>query len=1105
MKTVSLFAFLAICATLSLAYDDPSISVLNIGPFGGRVNHIALDPYDSNHYLAAVPDGGIFESKDGGESWTLSNSGLSDLRAATVTFDPLSPGVVFALTGGGLFNRTGDGNWTLVSDQLSASGTDYPLIFNGKDVLVATPDHVGYSKDGGLTWNVTPNPANPHTSKSISAVYFNDSIYMITSSGLYVSKDRAGSWEKIPSLDSYPIVMGGDFDSIAMDVGNDGTIYLVKNTGYLLKSEDGGATWQNITYPNISYSLRSIKVNPENPEELYLGGAYEGIDYSDDGGATWHNVLEENNFSVSEPATDIRSMTMDWVHGILYVASDRGVYTFDAATKKFTFMNNGLTNIQVYGMSVGGSGDLYLATQDTALFTDHPGSAGYRNDWVNDSSGGDVYQALEAKNPFYYWSRGGSIDHVFRGRLGTGGYDYTSYPVGFSGDPSDLGRQSIVYDSSGNLYAASNNGTYKTSDEGATPFVQLNSKESDNLFFDEIGGKLYATTIPYGYQPTTGTELYSIDTDTGATASIKTFDSSITTFAVSGSHMLVGTLDGVYTSNDSGSTWQAAALPTDGIKIVSIDPYSPNRYLVAFSSNFPLYGPMKGEGLYKSDDHGQTWQQMSNGDLDANPITGMVFSPDSPDVFYVSTYSRGVFEVAIGSALSDCTTITAPGGYYLTQDLNGSPEHGALENACILIANVSNVALDCMDHRLSEGQPYTGDVGVLVEKSSDVSINGCKFSDYSDSVIIRNSQNVRVDSSTVGPKTVPGFSDGLVAVVSNNVTFADNEIDGAGYCNFGMELGYSPYVSLIGNNVRNCQDGLYSSSSPNISSIENSYINNTYGVDLRSSSDGRYVRDNASGNSAYGFWIIGGSDGNKLTDTITDSNGIDGIHIENSTGNNIDPPESCYNINNGLTILNADATHVSGLLACWNGNAGIGIINSTDTLVASSILMNNLYGVQFDSHITLLDTVLSNDTYINNTIRDISELDDSDGDGVLDGSDQCPSTPGQPAFNGCPGAIRCVVKTARDKPVNGSACFAYNMTVPCLLKSLPDFLFAGKKRPSCDAVSSCITSYDGRCVMGVETPALYIASADYGPGLESHPVGNVTSENSPKQAVFVFR
>ncbi|MEM9868117.1 MAG: glycosyl hydrolase [Bacteroidota bacterium] len=125
------------------------------------------------------------------------------------------------------------------------------------------------------------------------------------SGGLWHTKDNGISFE--PILDTSNTQNIGD---IAMDWTN-GTLWVgtgennSSRSSYagigILKSSDGGKTWQNMGLPD-SHHIGRILLNPNNPEELVVGvtghlyspNQERGIYKTTDGGKTWERTLFVN-------------------------------------------------------------------------------------------------------------------------------------------------------------------------------------------------------------------------------------------------------------------------------------------------------------------------------------------------------------------------------------------------------------------------------------------------------------------------------------------------------------------------------------------------------------------------------------------------------------------------------------------------------------------------------------------------------------------------------------------------------------------------------------------------------------------------------------------
>ncbi|MHC4505073.1 MAG: WD40/YVTN/BNR-like repeat-containing protein, partial [Planctomycetota bacterium] len=96
--------------------------------------------------------------------------------------------------------------------------------------------------------------------------------------------------------------------------------------------------------------------------------------------------------------------------------------------------------------------------------------------------------------------------------------------------------------------------------------------------------------------------------------------------------------DGVYKSTDGGRTFAKVGLrETQTIQRIVIDPRNPDVVYVAAVGN--LYGPNPERGVFKTTDGGRTWSRVLFVDDDTGVIE-IVFDPSDPDLVYAATYQR---------------------------------------------------------------------------------------------------------------------------------------------------------------------------------------------------------------------------------------------------------------------------------------------------------------------------------------------------------------------------------------------------------------------------------------------------------------------------------
>ncbi len=105
---------------------------------------------------------------------------------------------------------------------------------------------------------------------------------------------------------------------------------------------------------------------------------------------------------------------------------------------------------------------------------------------------------------------------------------------------------------------------------------------------------------------------------------------------VGGRH--VGFGDGIYLSNDGGKTWQKKGLKaSERISKIIVHPEDPDTVWVAAQG--PLWSPGGERGVYKTTDGGETWEKI----LSSGKYTGatdLIIDPRNPDRLYAALWQR---------------------------------------------------------------------------------------------------------------------------------------------------------------------------------------------------------------------------------------------------------------------------------------------------------------------------------------------------------------------------------------------------------------------------------------------------------------------------------
>lgn len=196
---------------------------------------LLVAPTDTNHVLLGT-HAGLYESRDGGRSWTKA-----------------------ALPGQDAMNLA---------------------VSEGETVWTAGHNVFAKSTDGGATWTDARPEGLPSLDLHGFAVDPNDPATLfaaVAGEGLYRSEDGGESFASVSSE------VGGAV--MALAVTDDRRILAGDMEQGLLASEDGGKTWRSVAQA----AVMGLAINPADPQTIVAGGP--GILLSNDGGASWRQAL----------------------------------------------------------------------------------------------------------------------------------------------------------------------------------------------------------------------------------------------------------------------------------------------------------------------------------------------------------------------------------------------------------------------------------------------------------------------------------------------------------------------------------------------------------------------------------------------------------------------------------------------------------------------------------------------------------------------------------------------------------------------------------------------------------------------------------------------
>ena len=238
-------------------------------PYSGRVASIAVDPSNPDRWLLGVGNGGLWETRDTGRTWTAIADDAPTLATGAVTFAPSDANVIYVGTG----------------EAISRS-----YAHSGVGILRST--------DSGKTWLVLGASAlNRVAIRRLRVHPTNPGIVMAASSRGGAGRDAgdvrprspSGIWKSTDGSVNWSRKLGGEATALEIDAANFDNQYAAigeQSPGFvalgppgaaangIYRSLDGGETWKLVDGPwGTGFALGRIELAmaPSNPNIVYAG------------------------------------------------------------------------------------------------------------------------------------------------------------------------------------------------------------------------------------------------------------------------------------------------------------------------------------------------------------------------------------------------------------------------------------------------------------------------------------------------------------------------------------------------------------------------------------------------------------------------------------------------------------------------------------------------------------------------------------------------------------------------------------------------------------------------------------------------------------------
>jgi len=402
------------------------------GPPGVRAGFpisAVVDPDDPYTLFANNYMGGNFKSTDGGQTWVDASKGYTGAHLHDIAIDADNLATVYTIGRSGPFRSYNGGeDWLGIAFSPATSGEWYAVALNPnnpQEVLISGEfDGTIYkSTNGGNSWRVVfqhpevgqggPQECR-HGFKAIAYAPSNPSIVYAgmrkgrrsingdfppkPSFGMYKSTDGGETWVEINNGLKTSLI---NINCIAVHPSNPDIVYIGTWRDGVFKTTDGGQSWALRSNGLASADVRSLAIDPQNPQVVYAGlGEGAGIFKSTNGGELWGAINSglsivcpsyllsmgqvEEDFSLERPPkrsvgadyysvpwTAVWAIVIDPTNPQTIYAADHhsGVYLSTDGGTNWVPINKGLSTKAVTAMAVSANGKmLYAATEGEGVF-----------------------------------------------------------------------------------------------------------------------------------------------------------------------------------------------------------------------------------------------------------------------------------------------------------------------------------------------------------------------------------------------------------------------------------------------------------------------------------------------------------------------------------------------------------------------------------------------------------------------------------------------------------------------------------------------------------------------------------------------------------------
>ncbi len=254
------------------------------GNVAGRTRAFIVDPDDTTGFTwyAGSASGGIWKTTNRGTKWEYLSKDIPNLGTNTLVMAPSNTQVIYAGT-----------------------GEHFVISIDGAGMFKST--------DKGKSWTQVANPSEFNDFKNVSRIIVDpddeNTVIATTRNSIWQGRMEAAIYKTTDGGKTWTRLLSSNidrYDDIDYDPSNFNTLYVAINRKGVIKSEDGGVTWNDASEGMSPTGRVEITVSPVNTQKIWASvegplsqsrfsrSVKSDLYVSEDGAKSWKLVIKNN-------------------------------------------------------------------------------------------------------------------------------------------------------------------------------------------------------------------------------------------------------------------------------------------------------------------------------------------------------------------------------------------------------------------------------------------------------------------------------------------------------------------------------------------------------------------------------------------------------------------------------------------------------------------------------------------------------------------------------------------------------------------------------------------------------------------------------------------